>query len=61
MGLAYYPLDEPIIQKTPSGPPQPVPQVKTSFLDGENTECNYLVMGFVVGVLLLALSDATRR
>ena len=27
----------------------------------ERTECNYLVLFFVIGVMLLAFGDATRR
>ena len=39
---------------------QPLPQPKKLF-DGETTECNYLVMAFVLGVLFLALTDSVRR
>jgi hypothetical protein len=65
MGIAYYDLDEPVIIKKPNGPPQPIPAPvappKLNLFEGETTECNYLVMAFIVGVLLLALSDSARR
>lgn len=57
MGLAYYPLDEPVVKTE-----QPVvaPPKRPTLFEGETTECNYLVMAFIVGVLLLALSDSRR-
>ena len=66
MGIAYYDLDEPVIVKKTNGPPQPIPAApvappKLNLFEGETTECNYLVMAFIVGVLLLALSDSARR
>ena len=64
MGIAYYDLDEPVIVKKPSGPPQPVPvpvaPAKMNLFESETTECNYVVMAFIVGVFLLALSDSRR-
>ncbi len=64
MGIAYYDLDDPVIVKKPAGPPQPISAPvapKLNLFEGETTECNYLVMAFIIGVLLLALSDSTRR
>jgi hypothetical protein len=64
MSIAWYPLepDEP-----PRPPPiakpvssAPVPVVKT-FMEGESSECNYVVLVFVFGVLFLAFTDAMRR
>ena len=48
------PLEAPAIFK------KPVAQLKPSKFE-DTTECNYLVMFFVVGVLGLALKDMTRR
>ena len=56
--IAYYPLeDDPPPKKEVQLPP-PLP--KGAFA-GETTECNYVVMAFVVGVLFLAFSDSMRR
>jgi hypothetical protein len=68
--ISYCPLDE--IDARPAPPPfspQQQPQRKipllpppkkeaTGFLDGEDTECNYLVLFFILGVLILACSDS---
>jgi hypothetical protein len=39
------------------------PPIETAFsmFENEKTECNYIVLAFVVGVLLLAISDAMKR
>jgi len=62
MALAYFPLepdDQPSQQVVaPQDPPPPVPPKP---FDGETTECNYIVMIFVVGVLFLAFTDAMKR
>ena len=34
------------------------PTAMGGFLDGEDTECNYLVLFFILGVLILACSDS---
>jgi len=51
--LNFYPLD---IDPPPSSQPvrrqQPIKVVSL-----ENTECNYLVMFFVLGVFMLVISD----
>jgi len=57
--IAYYPLeDDPPPKKEVQVLPPPLPK---GALAGETTECNYVVMAFVVGVLFLALSDSMRR
>jgi hypothetical protein len=62
MTIGLCPLDfgddsPPPIKKAVAGPP-PTPSMKDIFpaLDF-GTECNYLVMFFILGVFLLALSD----
>jgi len=50
------PVDEPTLLKPP--PPLKVKQVSNSMAQ---TECNYLVMFFIVGVLGLALKDMLRK
>jgi hypothetical protein len=64
MSIAWYPLeaDEPPRPPPPVAKPvQRAPVVKPTFMQGETSECNYLVLVFVVGVLFLAISDAMRR
>lgn len=64
MGIAYFDLDD---EKVPV-PVKKLPAVVVgesvpglNLFEGETTECNYLVMAFIIGVLLLALTDSTRR
>jgi len=55
--IAYYTLeDDPPPKKEVQLPPLP----KSAF-SGETTECNYVVMAFVIGVLFLAFTDSMRR
>jgi hypothetical protein len=63
MSIAWYPLeaDEPPRPPPVAKPVQRAPVVKPTFMQGETSECNYLVLVFVVGVLFLAISDAMRR
>ena len=59
--IGYCPLEE---LEPPARQQQPVvsPKVEpTKPLVGlEETECNYVVMAFIVGVLFLAVSDSIR-
>jgi hypothetical protein len=67
MSIAWYPLeaDEPPRPPPPSAKPvaqrAPMALAKQTFMQGETSECNYVVLVFVVGVLFLAISDAMRR
>lgn len=56
--IAYCPLDEVIPKEKVVEVPQPV-EVKTR-VGREETELNYVVMAFIVGVILLAVSDSVR-
>jgi hypothetical protein len=57
--ISYCPLeDDPPIR--PSRPVQ-APPIKISNDPSENTECNYLVMFFILGVLGLAITDNIRK
>jgi hypothetical protein len=61
MPIAYFPL-EPDFQ--PSQQVQvvaPAPPAPPKLFEGETTECNYLVLMFVVGVLFIALTDLMKR
>jgi hypothetical protein len=57
MAVAYAPFDE-----NSEAPARPLKLLnkETVLPVSDNTECNYLVMGFVVGVFLLGLVDSMR-
>ena len=59
--IAYCPLDE---LEPPSRPKQPVVEPKTEEvkpqLGREETELNYVIMAFIAGVMILAVSDSIR-
>jgi len=66
MAIECYPL-EPDVPFTPAssktkvvGPPPPPPKSQNVF-EGETTECNYIVLVFVLGVLFLAFTDAMKK
>jgi hypothetical protein len=65
MSIACYPLEpDDTLRSPPPAPvqaPEPVPVAAPSFFEGETSECNYLVLVFVVGVLFLAFTDSMRR
>lgn len=74
MSIVCYPLEPddapgppPRPSRTPPPPPVQVPpaarvqQQPVNFFDGETSECNYLVLIFVVGVLFLAFTDSMKR
>jgi hypothetical protein len=56
--IAYYPLEE---LDPPKKQPEPVVTTKTVKKTGlEESELNYIVIAFIVGVVTLAISDAIR-
>jgi hypothetical protein len=62
MGLAYAPFED---EKAPKPPalihlPDGTPLAKISLPASDNTECNYVVMFFVIGVFLIAITDSMR-
>ena len=68
--ISYCPLDEDF--GLPDPPPKPGHSFRPRFvqreqlsgpsiLEGEDTECNYLVLFFILGVMILAASDAVRK
>ena len=64
--IGYCPLEEErTVARTPPHykppPPPPKKPAGSGFLDGENTECNYLVLFFILGVFILAGTDAMKR
>jgi hypothetical protein len=62
MSISYAPFgDEEVPVEKPPIKVQPVPKKKRSqqsLLGKDDTECNYLVMFFVLGVCLLAITDS---
>jgi len=59
MAVAYAPFDDPVAPKPPSV--IAVPNFNVKLPTSDNTECNYIVMGFVLGIFLLGLVDSMRR
>ncbi|AET84505.1 hypothetical protein OLOG_00041 [Ostreococcus lucimarinus virus OlV4] len=57
--IGYCPLEDLEPPKRQQVAPAPVVQPKTE-ASLEETECNYVVMAFIVGVLFLAVSDSIR-
>jgi len=62
MSISYAPFgDEEVPVEKPPVQVQSIPKKKKrpeqSFLGKDDTECNYLVMFFVIGVCLLAITD----
>lgn len=61
--IGYCPLDEisaePVVahREAPTTTPVPPTETKQSILGAEDTECNYVIMAFIVGVMLLAAGD----
>ena len=58
MGLSYAPFEDPVAPRPPSYSPIKIENISVPQQDA--TECNYLVMFFVVGVFALALSDTMK-
>lgn len=64
--IGYCPLEEEIVVRTPPKyvPPRQLirkPVEEPGFLDGENSECNYLVLFFILGVFVLAGTDMMKN
>ena len=57
MGISYAPFED---STQTAGPPPRVVRFQEHIPEKDSTECNYLVMFFVVGVFLIALSDAMK-
>ena len=54
MAVAFAPFDE-----SPARPPRVVVN-KGPLPVSDNTECNYILMGFIVGIFALGLVDSMR-
>ena len=57
--IGYAPLDP--VDEPARAPPVAPPQPRPAQQQGNVSECNYLVMFFIVGVLGLALKDMLRK
>tara|TARA_B110001450_G_scaffold100551_1_gene95260 strand:+ start:648 stop:824 length:177 start_codon:yes stop_codon:yes gene_type:complete len=57
--IAYCPLEdlEPRQQEVVTS----VPQKEVPEIGAEDTELNYVILAFIVGVVMLAVSDATKK
>jgi len=56
MAIAMAPFND--MDPGPMGPPRVVkPGSAVALKNPDNTECNYLVMFFIVGVFVMALTD----
>jgi hypothetical protein len=51
--IAYYPLED--LQ-----PAKIEPEIIKPVIGHDETELNYVIMGFIVGVVVLAISDSIR-
>ena len=60
--IGYCPLDEDPIERPQRqevvAKPQVVKRKKRNILGEDDTECNFLVMFFIVGVITLAIMDS---
>ena len=57
MVISYAPFDE---------PPKPPPPVRMNLVPknvpaSDDTECNYIVMAFVGGIILMGIMDSLRK
>lgn len=57
--IGYAPLDEVAPPQAPIH--KPIVQKRKAPLSNEDTECNYLVMFFIVGVFVLAATDSVGK
>jgi hypothetical protein len=61
MAISYAPFEDVSAPKPPIYDPLKLGAVgKVSRPEADATECNYIVMFFVIGVFLIALSDAMK-
>jgi hypothetical protein len=57
MAISYAPFDDP----TPPPKPPPVLAPAISVPTSDDTECNYIVMAFVGGIILMGIMDSLRK
>ena len=58
--ISYCPIDQDQDYRPPALA-KPLQSLQKTFLEGEDTECNYLVMFFILGVLVLAITDTLKK
>ena len=56
MVVSYAPFDE-----TPKPQAAPKPQAVPKLPHSDDTECNYIVMAFVGGIILMGIIDSLRK
>ena len=60
MGLSYAPFEDLAAPRPPSYIPEPLQIQKINLPEQDSTECNWLVMFFVIGVFAIALTDSMK-
>lgn len=60
MGLSYAPFDDKWAAKPPAYRPEPQAGARR-VPASDNTECNYIVLGFVASIILMGIMDSLRR
>lgn len=61
MVLSYAPFDDKWAAKPPAYRPEPQVGASWRTPTSDNTECNYIVMGFVASIILMGIMDSLRR
>jgi hypothetical protein len=62
MVLSYAPFDDKWSAKPPVYKPEPqVARLANLVPTSDNTECNYIIMGFVASIILMGILDSLRR
>ena len=66
--ISYAPIEEPVIIQPPKSErrvqepeSEPEPAKHGLILGDEDSECNYLVIFFIVGVFILTINDIMKR
>jgi len=60
MVLSYAPFDDKWAAKPPAYRPEPQAG-RVGRPVSDNTECNYIVLGFVASIILMGIMDSLRR
>ena len=63
MGLSYAPFDDKWAAKPPAYRLEPQAGRRGEFPRpvSDNTECNYIVLGFVASIILMGIMDSLKR
>ena len=62
MAISYAPFNDDSAPKPPVFmSPKPIEAIKKSVPASDDTECNYIVMAFVGGIILMGIMDSLRK